>query len=169
METLADFLKDELRDIYGTVGQLSIIFAKMAGKASAPALRAEFNTHLRETHNQIIRLEAIGEELDIELTGSACEAIAGIVGNATEVLDNDIRSSSTDATLIDIARQIDQYEIAAYTAAFAMAKGLGHVRVAHFLQETIDEKSAAGRELARIAAAIGTIETAVPLSNAALV
>ena len=45
----------------------------MAKTASAPELRRAFERHLEETRRQVERLEQIGEELDVKLTGKKCK------------------------------------------------------------------------------------------------
>jgi ferritin-like metal-binding protein YciE len=150
MQTLAELFEDELKDIYNAEHQLTQALPKMAKKASSEALRNAFTTHLAETQNQIKRLERIGQELDIKLTGKKCQAMEGLVEEGKEVLDDDGEGPVIDAALIGAAQRVEHYEMAAYVTARALAEALEHKKAAELLQETLDEEGAADRKLTDI-------------------
>jgi len=151
MDTLAELLEDELKDIYSAEHQLTKALPKMAKKASSGALKAAFTNHLRETENQIKRLEEIGQELQIKLTGKKCHAMEGLVEEGKEVLDEDGEGAVIDAALIGAAQRVEHYEMAAYGTVRAMAQALSHTKVAKLLQQTLDEEGAADEKLTSIA------------------
>src|SRR5665213_3120106 len=114
MDTLAELLEDELKDIYSAEKQLTKALPKMAKKAASDALRTAFTTHLKETENHITRLESIGQELDIKLTGKKCKAMEGLVEEGKEVIEEDGKNAVIDAALIGSAQRVEHYEMAAY-------------------------------------------------------
>ena len=57
IKTLDDLFVHTLQDIYYAENQIAKNLPKMIGKATDPELKQGFETHLRETQNQIKRLE----------------------------------------------------------------------------------------------------------------
>jgi ferritin-like metal-binding protein YciE len=151
MDTLADLLEDELKDLYSAEKQLTKALPKMAKKASSAALKAAFTSHLKETQVQIERLEKIGKTLDIKLTGKKCAAMEGLVEEGSEIIEEDGDPSVLDAALIGAAQRVEHYEIAAYGTVRGMAEQLGHTSVVALLQKTLDEEGAADKKLTAIA------------------
>jgi ferritin-like metal-binding protein YciE len=150
MTSLAELLEEELKDIYNAEHQLTKALPKMAKKASTSRLKAAFTSHLHETENQIKRLEEIGKELDIKLTGKKCQAMEGLVEEGSELLDEDGNGAVIDAALIGAAQRIEHYEMAAYGTVRALAEALEHGKVVKLLQKTLDEEEAADKKLTDI-------------------
>jgi ferritin-like metal-binding protein YciE len=151
MDTLNELLEDELKDIYNAEHQLLKALPKMAKKATSATLQMAFNKHLKETEGHVARLDQIGKELEISLTGKKCHAMEGLVEEGKEVLDEDGKNAVIDAALIGAARRVEHYEMAAYCAASGMAKALGRTKVADLLQQTLNEEDAADKKLHGIA------------------
>jgi len=55
MESLSELLEEELKDIYNAENQLIKALPKMAKKATAPALKQAFTSHLKETEGHVQR------------------------------------------------------------------------------------------------------------------
>ena len=151
MNTLADVLADELKDIYNAERQLVAALPKMAKKAASSQLKQAITNHLRETENHVSRLDKIGQNLGIKLSGKKCRAMEGLIEEGKEVLDTKGTGPVIDAALIGAAQRVEHYEMAAYGTARAMAEHLGHSDVAEILQETLDEEGAADKKLTSIA------------------
>ncbi len=71
--TLHDAFLDELRDAYDAEKQLIKALPKMAKAANSPALRAAFESHLKETQGQVVRLEKAFASLDQKARGKHCD------------------------------------------------------------------------------------------------
>ena len=151
MDTLAELLEDELKDIYNAEHQLIKALPKLAKKASSTALKTAFTSHLEQTQNHVKRLETIGQELGIKLTGKKCHAMEGLVEEGKEVLEEDGQSSVIDAALIGAGQRVEHYEMAAYGTVRGIAQALGHTKVVKLLQQTLDEEGAADKKLTSIA------------------
>lgn len=150
MESLADLLEDELKDIYNAENQLTKALPKMAKKASSPTLKTAFNEHLAETKGHIERLEKVADLLDIKLKGKVCHAMAGLVEEGKEVIDEDGDPSVLDAALIGAAQRVEHYEMAAYGTVIAIAKQLKNSKVVALLNETLAEEKSADAKLTKI-------------------
>jgi ferritin-like metal-binding protein YciE len=134
MDSLAELLEEELKDLYNAENQLIKALPKMAKKASSSALKTALTMHLKETENHVKRLDTIGQELGMKLTGKKCKAMEGLVEEGKEVLEEDGMGPV----------------IAAYGTTRAMAEILGHSKVAKLLQQTLDEEGAADKKLTDI-------------------
>lgn len=151
MESLSELLEDELKDIFNAENQLLKALPKMAKKASSPDLKKAFTAHLAETEGHVERLNRIGKDLGIKLTGKKCAAMQGLIEEGKEILGEDGPGAIIDAALIGAAQRVEHYEIAAYGTIRAMAKTLGHSSAAQLLQKTLDEEGAADKKLTSIA------------------
>lgn len=151
MTTLHGLFVAELKDIYNAEHQLLKAIPKLAKKAASPALKDAFTGHLKQTENQVERLNTAGKILGVKLTGKKCAAMEGLVKEGGEILEEEGQNAVIDAALIGAAKRVEHYEIAAYGMIRAMAQELGHVTLANLLQETLDEEGAADKKLTIIA------------------
>lgn len=151
MNSLDELLEDELKDIFNAENQLTKALPKLAKKASSAKLQKAFTDHLKQTEGHIERLQQIGELLQITLTGKKCHAMAGLVEEGKEVLEEDGKGAVIDAALIGAAQRVEHYEMAAYGTIRGMAQQLGHTKVVKLLQATLDEEGAADKLLTEIA------------------
>src|SRR6185503_14397495 len=143
--TLHDAFLDELRDAYDAEKQLTKALPKMAKAASSIELRTAFETHLEETRGHVDRLERVFESLDEKIRGKHCDGIAGIIEEGKSVMEEDFDESTMDACLIASGQRAEHYEMAAYGTLVAWARGMGHVKAADLLQQTLDEEKAADK------------------------
>lgn len=151
MDTLAELLEDELKDLFSAENQLVKALPKLAKKASEQKLKEAFTSHLAETEGHVERLQVIAKELGIKLNGKTCKAMQGLVEEGKEVLEEDGHNPIIDAALIGAAQRVEHYEIAAYGTVRAIAKELGHSNVVKLLQSTLNEEGAADKKLTSIA------------------
>jgi ferritin-like metal-binding protein YciE len=149
--TLHDAFIDELRDTYDAERQLTKALAKLAKAASAPGLRAAFETHLEETKGQIERLTEVFEHLDEKVRGKHCDGIAGIIEEGKSIMDEDFDDTAMDACLIAAGQRAEHYEMAAYGTLVAWARAMGHTEAADLLQQTLEEEKAADEKLSSLA------------------
>ena len=141
----------ELKDAYSAETQLVKALPKMAKAASDPELKAGFEQHLRETENQVKRLEQVAEDLDVKLGRYTCEAMKGLIEEGKEIIDLDVEDDVRDAGLIAAAQKVEHYEIAMYGTLCAWAKQLGHEDAQRLLHETLEEERATDEKLTHLA------------------
>jgi ferritin-like metal-binding protein YciE len=151
MNSLADLLEDELKDLYSAENQLINALPKMAKKASSVTLKAAFTDHLKQSEGHVARLEKIGKSLEIKLSGKKCAAMEGLVKEGSEIIAEDGDGAVIDAALIGAAQRVEHYEMAAYGTVRGIADQLGHSDVVKLLQQTLDEEGAADKKLTTIA------------------
>lgn len=151
IESLEELLVLEVKDLYSAEQQLSKALPKMARSASEATLRAAFETHLRETHHHLERLEKIADMLDENPRGRSCRAMEGLIEECEEAVREDADSSIKDLVLITAAQKIEHYEMAAYGSARSLAYAIGLEEVADILQSTFDEEEETDQNLNTLA------------------
>ena len=147
VKSVHDLLVNELRDIYDAEKQLVKALPKMAKAASSEQLRQAFQEHLEETRTQVQRLEQVFEGLATRSRGKSCEAMRGLVQEASETMEEVKNPQVLDAALIAGAQKVEHYEIAAYGSVRALAEACGHQMVAQLLDETLEEEKGADQKL----------------------
>jgi ferritin-like metal-binding protein YciE len=151
MESLMDLLEEELKDLYNAENQLTKALPRMAKKASSKMLKDAFTKHLKETEGHVKRLERIGKQLDIKLTGKVCQAMKGLIEEGKEVIGEKGEPSILDAALIGAAQRVEHYEMAGYGVVRTLAQHLDMDDVAQLLQQTLDEEGETDKKLTQIA------------------
>jgi ferritin-like metal-binding protein YciE len=155
---LEELLIDELKDLYSAENQIVKALPKMAKAASSPELKRAFERHLEETKRQVERLNQIGEQLEVRLTGKKCKGMEGLIEEGKEIIEEDLEEDATDAGLIGAAQKVEHYEIAAYGTARTHASLLGYNKVARLLQQTLDEEGNTDKKLTALAESVINVE-----------
>jgi ferritin-like metal-binding protein YciE len=151
MNPLEELLVDELKDLYSAENQIIKALPRMAKAATSPELRRAFERHLEETRRQVERLDQIGEELEMKMTGKKCKGMEGLIAEGRELLDEDLEEDALDAGLIGAAQKVEHYEIAAYGTARTHAEMLGFRKIAKLLQQTLNEEGTTDKKLTQLA------------------
>jgi ferritin-like metal-binding protein YciE len=157
MHPLEELLADELKDLYSAENQIIKALPKMAKATSTPELKRAFERHLEETRRQVDRLEQIGEQLEIKLTGKKCKGMEGLIEEGKELM-GELEDEALDAGLIGAAQKVEHYEIAAYGTARAHAEMLGYSKVARLLQQTLNEEANTDKKLTQLAESVVNVE-----------
>jgi len=147
-----ELFKEQVKDIYWAEKHLLKALPKMKDASSTPTLREAISDHIKETENQIERLEKVFEALGMEKKGKKCEAMDGLLEEADEILDEFKNGKYIkDAAIIMAAQKIEHYEIATYGTLCNMAKIMGNDKVFKLLEETLKEEKHADELLSKIA------------------
>lgn len=150
IKSLNDLLIDELKDLYNAENQITKALPKMAKKATSADLKNAFEEHLKQTENQISRLEQIFKEMDLPVKGKTCDAMKGIIEEAKEIME-EASEDVIDAAMIAAAQKVEHYEIASYGTVRTYANQLGLDKVASLLQETLNEEAETDEKLTKLA------------------
>ena len=154
---LGQLLHDELKDLYSAEKQIIQALPKMIKACESPDLKRAFERHLEETRRQVERLDEIGEELGMRLTGKKCKGMEGLLEEGKEMMA-ELDEENMDAGLIGAAQKVEHYEIAAYGTARTHAELLGFRRAAKLLQQTLDEEGATDKKLTALAESVANVE-----------
>ena len=152
VESLEKLLAHELKDLYSAEKQILQALPKMAKAAKNPELKKAFETHLKQTEQQVKRIEKIFDGgLEGSPAGKKCKGMEGLVEEGKEILQEEMPDELRDAALIGAAQKVEHYEMAAYGTARAMAERLGMKEAVQLLQQTLDEEGETDKLLTGIA------------------
>ena len=154
IDSLRKLYVEELKDLYSAEKQILQALPKMVKKASNPQLKAGFQEHLRQTEEQVKRLDRIFEGLGKSSRGKKCKGMEGLIEEGKEVMQEDMDDETRDAALIAAAQRVEHYEIAGYGTVRTYAQLLGETEAAKLLQMTLDEEGATDKKLTALAEAI---------------
>src|SRR5262245_64322481 len=104
-KTLTDLFINELQDAYNAETQLTKALPKLAKAAVSSELRSGFEHHLKETENQITRLERVFEQIGSKAGSHTCKAMKGIITEGEEIMELGLDKDARDAGLIAAAQK----------------------------------------------------------------
>lgn len=144
----------ELKDLYSAEIQMARALPKLARASSNGQLRQAFEEHLRQTSEQVSRLEQIFEMLEEKPTGKKCLGMEGLVKEGSETMEESYTDAVKDAALIGAAQRVEHYEIAGYGTVRALAKQLGEDEHVSLIEQTLEEEKQADQTLTTLAGQI---------------
>ena len=121
----------------------------MAKGSNDASLKEAFASHLKETQEQVMRLEEIGRLLDIKVTGTKCVGMEGCIQEGSEALEENGEDNILDLGIIGAGSRVEHYEMAGYTSAISLAKALGLTSVVKTLSTTLSEEVATDAKLSK--------------------
>ncbi len=151
VQTLEDLFEAQLHDIYWAENKLTKALAKMAKKAPDAKLAAAFTKHREETESQIEKLEQVMDSLDIKIKGEKCEAMAGILKEAEEMMGDATEPEVLNASMIAAAQKVEHYEIATYGSLVCWATELGYTAQAKLLTSILEQEKKTDVTLTKLA------------------
>lgn len=157
---LRELFEDQLKDIYWAEKALTKALPKMAKKATSEELIAAITEHISVTEEQVTRLEEVFDLLGKKAQAKKCEAMDGLITEATEIMENTESGVVRDAGIIAASQKVEHYEIASYGTLCAFAKVLGEDDVAALLEETLNEEKEADMKLTEVAESSINVEAA---------
>ena len=151
IHSLGDLYQHGLHDIYYAEKQIVASLPKMIENARDAELKRGLQQHLRETHEQVRRLEQVFKLHGQEPSGDKCPAIDGILQEGDDLMGNVDDQATLGAGMIAAAQAVEHYEITRYGALIAWAKELGHRRDVPLLARTLKEEKATDKKLTALA------------------
>src|SRR5581483_12433926 len=149
---LHQFFIQQLQDVYWAEKKLVKTLPKLAEAATSYKLKQAFNDHLEQTINHVTRLENVFRLLGEEAKALKCPAMAGIVDEGEDIIDEtDKGTAQRDVGLIFAAQKAEHYEIATYGGLVTLARTLGHTEASDLLEQTLAEEKVTDNLLTKIA------------------
>jgi len=153
-KTVKDLLEEEIKDLYSAEKQLTRAIPKMAKGANDPELKSAFTDHLRETEDQVSRLEKVAAILEMKPTGKKCIGMEGCIQEGAEALEEKGDPGVLDLGLIGAGGRVEHYEMAGYMTAISLAERIEESEVVSLLNESLAEEAAADQKLRKIASGL---------------
>lgn len=149
---LKQFFVEQLQDMLWAEKKMVKALEKMKDAATTVRLKESFNDHLKETNQHVERLKDIFALLNETAHEKKCKAMAGIVDEGEDIIDDtDKGTAQRDVGLIFAAQKAEHYEIATYGGLATLARTLGYNQVSELLEKTLLEEKQADEMLTYIA------------------
>jgi ferritin-like metal-binding protein YciE len=149
---LKEFFIDQLQDILWAEKKLVKTLEKLKDAATTIRLKESFGDHQKETQQHVERLKDVFALLNESADDKKCKAMAGIVDEGEDIIDEtDEGSAQRDVGLIFAAQKAEHYEIATYGGLATLARTLGYNQIADILEKTLLEEKQADEMLTYIA------------------
>jgi ferritin-like metal-binding protein YciE len=146
-----ELLAEELKDAYRAEKQALRCMQKTLKMVSTPALREGIQMHIEQTQVQIERVEQAMEKLEVRPGRKVCEAMRGLVEEAThEIGEQDGKGPILDLVIVASMQRIEHYEIAAYGTDIALAQALGETELVKLLSLTLEEEKQTDLKLTEV-------------------
>jgi ferritin-like metal-binding protein YciE len=160
MTTPEQLFEHELQDVYYAERTIEKMLPKLVSEATTRDLSRAFETHLKETREQIKNLERVFDELGKPARGASCPGIDGIKAEHDKFMDEEEPSSDIrDLFLTGAAARTEHYEIAAYTGLISMARKLGERQMVELLDKNLRQEKEALKKVETISKKILTEAT----------
>lgn len=145
MSQLKELLVEEMRDLLHAENQLVAALPKMAEAAHHPKLKEALEKHLQQTQQQVERLNEAFGLLSEEAEPKPCRAMAGLIEEGSETIEEGGEKDelTADLALIAAAQKVEHYEISGYGTARTLALQLNERDVARLLGYTLGEEESA--------------------------
>ncbi len=140
---LRQLFVDSLKDIYWAEKALTKALPKMAKNATSQNLVDAINKHLKETENQVTRLEKVFASVGEKVATKKCDAMDGLIKEGESIIEETELGAVRDAGIIAASQKIEHYEIATYGTLASFAKTLKEFEAVELLVETLNEEKAA--------------------------
>ncbi len=160
LDSLEDAFYDELCDVYHAEKQLVKALPKMVKAASSKKLADAFTAHLKQTETHVKRAEQAFKDTGKAAKAKKCEAMAGLIKEASEMMEEEAEPEVMDAILIACAQKVEHYEIATYGTLCTWADLLGYSSAKKVLGATLGEEEAADKKLTTLSEAINVTANA---------
>lgn len=155
---LMKLFEDSLKDIYWAEKALTKAIPKMIKNATSEELIEALENHLEETQEQITRLEDVFQSIDKKATAKKCEAMAGLIKEGEEIMEECEEGAMCDAGIIAAGQKIEHYEIATYGTLRQFAETLELEDAVELLETTLEEEKAADEKLTEVAVSVVNIQ-----------
>ena len=151
MKTLRELFLTELMDAYSAEQQLVKALPKVAEAADSSELKEAVEHHLEQTQEHVRRLEQVFELFDTKPKAKKCEAMAGLIEETEDFLDEGFEGAALDAGIIACAQKVEHYEISLYGTMRTWAGMLDKQEAVDLLEETLNEERETDENLTSIA------------------
>ncbi len=140
-----------LKDMYYAEKKIYRSLPKMIKAAEDAALKEALTAHRDETQGQIEVLEQVFELIGKRPKAEKCDAMDGILEEATGLLEDFTGGAANDSAIIFSAQAVEHYEISRYGSMHAYAVQLKMKEAASLIKGILDQEYAADKSLSALA------------------
>jgi ferritin-like metal-binding protein YciE len=151
IKTLEDAFIHGLSNMRNAEQQLTKALPKMAKAVDNADLAKAFETHLKETEQQIELIDKAIQSCGVKLKRAKCDAMEALIEEGKEIIQKVNSGPVRDTMLIAAGQKVEHYEIASYGCLVSAAEQLGFTEAAQFLDRILDQEKQTDRKLNQLA------------------
>jgi ferritin-like metal-binding protein YciE len=150
VDELNEMLVDQLKDAYSAEKQAIQALRRALRKASDAKLKEGIEAHIAQTESQRDRVEEALEKLGARPGRKVCEAMRGLVEEASHELEEHPKGPVLDLVIVASQQRIEHYEIAAYGTLAELTKAVGQNEIAEVIAGILSEEKAQDEQLTQV-------------------
>ena len=139
MKILRDLLEKQLQNLYNSELLILKALAEMQEYVTDYELQDILLMYTRETHDQKVRLEEIGELLKSKIAVKDGNIIRGLLEDVRELYREFPKGLLMDMGIITKLMHITHFQISGYESALLFSKNLDIGEMSEKLEKTLDE------------------------------
>jgi ferritin-like metal-binding protein YciE len=143
-----ELLQHGLRDVYDAEHRFVEALETMISQVSDESLEDGFRRHLKQTKEQIRRLDRVFDELDETPGREDCPGSKGLIAEYQKfVKEGKPQGDVLNAFAAEAGLKVEHYEMVAYRSLINLAAFCGYDEVARLLRQNLVEEEQAAAEL----------------------
>ena len=155
MKTAQDLLKHDLGDLLYAEKHILKALKPMIRQSTDSEMKERLEQHRQETEQQIGNLEMAFQAMGLKPKAQKCPGILGIIEEKKEFeKDENPTPAVLESFNLGAGLRVENYEIAAYRSAIALARSLSQREVADLLKANLDQEVAMARFIEGAAARV---------------
>lgn len=149
-----------IQDIYDAENQIVKALPKIIEACTHDDLKKGLSNHLKETQEQVTRLQQVFSLLGQTPQAKHCAGMAGLIQEGEEILaKKGLKPAVKDCFIIIGSQKIEHYEMASYGSAIALVGHLEEVaedktpwkEICRLLESSLAEEEKADKTLTKVA------------------
>jgi ferritin-like metal-binding protein YciE len=156
IDNLRKLYVDQVEHLLSAEDQILEALPKMIEAASNSELKSMLQTHLKETREQVSRLEQIVQQSVGKLEPKRSKPMAALIDEANELVGDAKNDPVRDVAIITACQRIEYYEIAVYSAVCNFAEIIGETEQSALLEKTLEQEKNANEALRELAESANT-------------
>ncbi|MBZ9650923.1 YciE/YciF ferroxidase family protein [Psychroflexus montanilacus] len=163
---LMKLFEDGLKDMYWAEIALTKAIPSMIENSTCTELIETLTYHLGETEGHVGRLEQVFEMLDEKAVAVRCEAMSGLIKEASKIIEDCEVGAMRDAGIISAEQKIVHYKIASYGSLRQFTETLGLNDASALLKNNLDEEIVTDEKLTDVAlSAVNIVASKLEFKN----
>lgn len=148
---LMKLFQDGIKDMYWAESALFKSIPILIENSTCKELVEALRIYMKETSEHVNRLEQVFEILGEKAVGIKCEAMTGLIIEASEILEDCEIGAMCDAGIISAGQKIVHYKIASYGSLRQFTETLGLNDARALLKKNLDEEIVSDEKLTDVA------------------
>ena len=147
METGHEFFMHGMQDMLDAENKLVEALGKQAKESSRPDLQKAFESHQKQTQNQVERLKQAFESIGESPEKTECAGIKGLIEEHDNFKEEEPSADLMDIFNVEAGAKVERYEITSYEGLVKLARMMGHKKAERLLSQNLKEEEATLRKL----------------------